>query len=318
MTTPRYVAMRVQDIETLTPRIKQFTFIPIDNSPLPSFSGGSHISLRLNSSQATFNNAYSLIGSPDRTSCYQIAVQLAEQSKGGSSLLHSLEQANAEIMASLPSNSFPFVHTARRHVFIAGGIGITPFITFIEDANTARVPWELHYAVRCRQAAAFADRLQSSYPDHVRIYSSDEGDRLDSSTILQAQKLGTHVYICGPERLIKATSESALALGWLERYIHFEYFKSASAGEAFTAELTRSGKTIHIESGVTLLEALEAEGVEVSYGCRGGVCGACETVLLAGIADHRDHFLSEEAKNSGELIMPCVSRARSERLVLDL
>jgi ferredoxin len=67
---------------------------------------------------------------------------------------------------------------------------------------------------------------------------------------------------------------------------------------------------------MSLLDALEEAGIEVPNLCRGGVCGQCETGLLAGEAEHRDSFLPPEAR--GEKIMPCVSRARSARLVLDL
>jgi ferredoxin-NADP reductase len=312
------VIMLLQDVETLAPRIKQLTLTAADNGPLPAFSGGSHINLRLPAGAATLNNSYSLIGSSDRTSSYQIAVQLAEESRGGSHFLHSLEPACGRIRASYPSNSFPLVRTARRHVFIAGGIGITPFLTLIEDADAAGIPWELHYAVRSRQSAAFIERLQSGYQARVRIYAADERERLNLNSILRDQRLGTHAYVCGPERLIGATLETALELGWPESYVHFEYFQSAAAGDPFTVELARTGRTIHIDSGVSLLEGLEAAGVEVNYSCRGGVCGACETAVLSGVAEHRDHFLSEEVKTLGKAIMPCVSRARSERLVLDL
>jgi ferredoxin-NADP reductase len=318
MNATGFISMLLQDVQTVAPRIKQLTLTPADNSPLPPFSGGSHISLRLRTDRVTLNNSYSLIGSRDRTSSYQIAVQLAEESKGGSHFLHSLEPPGVEIRASYPSNSFPLVRTARRHVFIAGGIGITPFLTFIEDANAANTLWELHYAVRSRQSAAFTEQLQTCYPDRVRIYASDERERLSLNGILQDQPLGTHVYVCGPDRLIAATTETALKLGWPERYIHFEYFQSSSVGDPFTVELARSGRTIHIDSGISLLEGLEAAGIEVNYSCRGGVCGACETGLLCGTADHRDHFLSEDVRIAGRAIMPCVSRARSERLVLDL
>jgi ferredoxin-NADP reductase len=318
MNATGFIAMLLQDVQTLAPRIKQLTLTPADNSPLPPFSGGSHINVRLRTGRVTVNNSYSLIGSRDRTSSYQIAVQLAEQSKGGSHFLHSLEPAGAEIRTSFPANSFPLVRTARRHVFVAGGIGITPFLTFIEDANAANNPWELHYAVRSRQSAAFTEQLRSCYPDRVRIYASDERERLSLNVILQDRPLGTHVYVCGPERLIAATMETALALGWPKSYVHFEYFQSTSIGEPFTVELARSGRTIHIDTGVSLLEGLEAAGIEVNYSCRGGVCGACETALLSGTPEHRDHFLSEDVKAAGTTIMPCVSRARSERLVLDL
>jgi dimethylamine monooxygenase subunit B len=311
-----YISLRLQDIETLSLRVKKFTLASDDRSPLPAFSAGSHINLRLETPERRFHNSYSLIGTADRTSAWQIAVQLADDSRGGSRFLHDLEPASTRILSSLPTNSFPLVRKARHHVFIAGGIGITPFLTLIEDA--ASTSWELHYAVRCRHTAAFCDQLAQAWPDRVRIYSSDQNDRLDVKAVLQNQPLGTHVYVCGPERLISATIDSGRALGWLERYIHFEHFQSGSVGEAFEVELARSGRTIRIESGMSLLEGLEAAGIDMNYSCRGGACGACETSVVSGLPDHRDHYLPEEARKLGKTIMPCVSRSLSQRLVLDL
>lgn len=311
-----YICLQLDDVQTVSPRVKTFTLVSGDRSPLPAFSGGSHINLMLETPECTLHKSYSLIGTPDRTSAWQIAVQLSDKSRGGSRFLHDLKPASVQVLSSLPTNSFPLVRQARRHVFIAGGIGITPFLTLIEDA--ASTPWELHYAVRSRHTAAFCEQLTEAWPHRVRIYSSEDNDRLTLNTVLHNQPLGTHVYVCGPERLISATIDSARALGWLDRYIHFEHFQSGSVGELFEVELARSGRTIRIESGMSLLEGLEAAGIDMTYSCRGGACGACETPVISGVPDHRDHYLSDEARKSGKTIMPCVSRSLSERLVLDL
>ena len=308
--------MRLQDVQMLSPRVRQLTLVSDDRSSLPSFSAGSHISLRLETRKGVLTNSYSLIGSQDRKRSWQIAVQLAENSRGGSRFLHELEPVSARILSSLPENSFPLFRTARRHVFIAGGIGITPFLTFIQDVGN--VPWELHYAVRSRNQAPFCEQLGNSCPQNVKIYASDENRRLNLTRVFENQPLGTHVYVCGSERLISCAMSTARTLGWPERYVHVEYFASIAGGEPFDVELARSGRTIHIDSGVSLLEGLEAAGIDVNYGCRGGACGACETVVLSGTPHHRDHYLSEEIRKTGKAIMPCVSRSLSARLVLDL
>ncbi len=317
-TATDFLKLRLQDVIAITPRVKRFTFVAVKGRTLPAFSGGSHIVLRVQTGATSFRNAYSLIGGVDRTASYQIAVELAGQSRGGSRLLHSLESAGAEVECNYPLNTFPLVSTARHHVFIAGGIGITPFLTFIEDAHVSKTSWELHYAVSSRHSAPFIDHLLSSCAKNCRIYVSDEQNRLDLGSILREQKLGTHLYVCGPDRLITATSKTALGFGWPESSIHYEHFQPVPALGAFTVELARSCRDIHIDSGVSLLEALEEANINVPYGCRAGACGACQTVVLSGIPDHRDHYLTDEEKTSGNFIMPCVSRSFSERLVLDL
>ena len=77
---------------------------------------------------------------------------------------------------------------------------------------------------------------------------------------------------------------------------------------------------MHVVPDQSLLESIEAAGVEVPYLCRGGVCGFCRTDVLEldGELIHNDHYLSDEEKASGRVIMPCVSRARCKKLVLDL
>lgn len=311
------IPMRIAAIEAVTPRVKRFTLTPSEVRRLPAFSGGSNILLAVEDGAVRFRNTYSLIGGCDRTCSYQIAVQLEANSRGGSRYLHSLAAPGCPVSVGFPNNSFPLVRTARHHVFIAGGIGITPFLTFIEDATIARASWELHYCIRSQTDGAFATEIISRHPERVTLYPADRA-RLQLHAVLRGQRLGTHVYVCGPERLIEATSAAAASLGWPSRYVHSERFQASAPGPPFTVELARSGRRLRIESGISLLEGLEAAGIEVSYGCRAGVCGACETGVLEGEIDHHDHYLSEQSKRSNQCIMACVSRARSERLVLDL
>jgi ferredoxin len=82
--------------------------------------------------------------------------------------------------------------------------------------------------------------------------------------------------------------------------------------------LARSGIEVEVGEDESLLEAIERAGIKAPCLCRGGACGVCVTPLLEGDAEHRDHVLSPAERASGRLIMPCVSRAKAGRLVLDL
>ena len=54
------------------------------------------------------------------------------------------------------------------------------------------------------------------------------------------------------------------------------------------------------------------------YDCQRGDCGICQTDVISGTPDHRDVVLSEDERASGKVMQICVSRAKSERLVLDI
>jgi ferredoxin len=121
--------------------------------------------------------------------------------------------------------------------------------------------------------------------------------------------------------MIDATLACARDLGWTDSHVHFERFlEQSSGGEAFSFTLGRSGATIEVSPDQTMLEAVEAAGYSMPYLCRGGACGHCETAVLEldGELLHSDDWLSDDDKSSHKKIMPCVSRAKCNRLVIDL
>jgi ferredoxin-NADP reductase len=216
-------------------------------------------------------------------------------------------------------NLFPINFLARRHLLIAGGIGITPFLSMTEQMGDLGQNFELHYAMTRSGAAPYAAELQSRLGRRFHRYCSDQGERIDLERLLEGQPLGTHLYVCGPERLINATIAMATGLGWPSENIHFERFAGPPPGDPFTVRLAKSGQTIKVGQHQTLLEALERAGVEPPSLCRGGACGQCELPVIAADGEllHYDHFLSEEARAGGRAIMTCVSRLKGRELVLD-
>ena len=167
-------------------------------------------------------------------------------------------------------------------------------------------------SVYMHEQVRVGDLLQVSPPANLFAL-----DRLAAKHVLIAdQPLGTHVYVCGPEGLIQAVVEAARELGWPDSHVHYEQFAAPQPGAPFVVECARSGCTVEVPGDLTLLDALEGAGVAVPNLCRGGVCGQCETVVLAGEVEHRDSYLPEAER--GRKIMPCVSRACGARLVLDL
>lgn len=314
------IPVRVVAIEQVTAEIKHFTLAPAAGGDLPAFSGGSHIIVVMRGANRIHRNPYSLMSSPGQLDTYEISVRRMEQSRGGSHFMHDQVQVGSELEIAHPVNLFPLDKIARKHLLIAGGIGITPFVAQLADLHSGDVPYELHYATRSLEHCAFGEVLAEREPGRVHRYYDSTGTLIDFEGLLSSQPLGTHVYVCGPGPMIERVVATAREQGWPDSHIHWEQFSAPPAGEAFDVYLARSNLEVHVVPDQSLLECIEAAGVEVPYLCRGGVCGHCRTAVIEvqGQLVHNDHFLSDEEKASGRVIMPCVSRARCSKLVLDL
>jgi ferredoxin-NADP reductase len=314
------LAVQVAAIEQVTPLIKHFTLAAADGGALPAFSGGSHIIVVMRGASRVHRNPYSLLSSPHRLDRYEIGVRRMEESRGGSHFLHDRVKVGSRLDIAHPVNLFPLDKIARKHVLIAGGIGITPFLAQLEDLHDGAVPYELHYSVRSPEHAAFLSRLREREGDKVRMYYDSDSQAIDFDGLLSNQPLGTHVYVCGPAGLINRVITTAKSCGWPASHVHWEQFAAPPVGDAFNVFLARAKLTVHVPPDQSLLESIEAAGIEVPYLCRGGVCGFCQTRVLEldGELLHNDHFLSDADRAKGTSIMPCVSRARCKSLVLDL
>ncbi|AGT11402.1 PDR/VanB family oxidoreductase [Paracoccus aminophilus] len=311
---------RVAEVIPVNALIKTFRFVPLDGGPVPPFSGGSHIVVEMNDNGTRRLNPYSLMSDPSDTSGYSISVRRDDFGRGGSLFMHNHVEPGMEMTISYPVNLFPEDARAKKHLLIAGGIGITPFIAQMAQMDAQNANFELHYAVQSRSLGQFGDELKRSYDNRVHLYYDDEGIFIDIPKLLRGQPLGTHVYTCGPKGMINAVHDLAEKAGWPKGAVHSEEFLAPPVGEPFEVELARSGKTITVGAVQSLLEAMEANGVDAPYLCRGGACGQCECDVLAleGDIEHNDHWLTPEQRASGKKIMPCVSRFSGERLVLDL
>ena len=301
------ISVKVSQIQQLTPIIREFTLEAIDQPLLP-FSSGSHVVVSVPLQERILRNAYSLLGDPYQDQHYKIAVRLQENSRGGSRYLHHQVQVGDILKISAPLNLFSLHSQAKHHVFIAGGIGITPFMSHIRQLVHSGGSFELHYACRDQLSNAYESLLNQHFPTQLYVYSERTECRLDVQKLLQQQDLHTHVYVCGPDRLIQAVQDAAQQLGWSKYRVHWEAFTPPPAGTAFQVKLSKSRKNIEVASDYSLLEALEAQGIEVPSLCRGGVCGQCALKYNSGEIDHHDHFLN--AKERQYLVMPCVSRAK--------
>lgn len=314
------IHVRVEDVAEVAERVKRFRLVPVELDRLPSFSGGAHITVMMDDGERRIRNPYSLMGSPACTQAYEISVLRVAESRGGSHFMHTRVEVGTELWISPPGNLFPVHQLARRHLLFAGGIGITPFMAITAQLARLGQDFTLHYSMRSHGAGAYAATLAERYGDRVRLYRDDQGERIPVADLLENQPLGTHLYVCGPGGMINGILDAGRAAGWPEENLHCERFLAPPGGEPFTVRLAKAGLDVRVGEHESILEAVEAAGVEPPYLCRGGACGQCETRVLSadGVLDHHDHYLTDQERASGGKLMICMSRFRGRALTLDL
>jgi vanillate O-demethylase ferredoxin subunit len=316
MTTLR---MRVARIDALTPAIRRLLLVPADGAPLPAFSAGAHIGLHVPIDGRTQRRAYSLVNAPDHTNHYEIAVQLEAASSGGSRWVHALE-SGAELEISLPRNDFPLDPSTQDALLIAGGIGITPILAMARALDAAGTAYTLHYAAREAASMAYRDDVLAMPAATCWLDGGDPRNGIPLATTIGAPNAGRHLYVCGPRPLIDAVLAQANALGWPAAQVHSELFtadQDNTGDTAFEVVLKTSNLTLNVPAGTTVLDAMIDAGLDPLFDCRRGDCGVCTAQVLDGTPDHRDICLSVQDRERGDFC-PCVSRAKSSRLVLDL
>ncbi|WP_327096527.1 PDR/VanB family oxidoreductase [Nocardia vinacea] len=285
---------------------------PVAGGQLPSWEPGAHIDVAVGAAGV---RQYSLCGDPADRPHWRIAVLREPEGRGGSEYLYRTALEDSELRISAPRNNFELVERAS-YVFIAGGIGITPILPMVAAAQAGGAEWELYYGGRTLAHMAFAEDIVR-YPQ-ARLLPQDEHGLLPITDIL-AEHSDAAIYCCGPEPLLVAVETEG------ERRnsdVHVERFVPRSvvsvARGCFEVQLAGSGRTFRVGATQSIVDVLDAAGIEIITSCREGTCGSCETTVLAGDIDHRDSVLTAEEQARGDTMMLCVSRAGSGVLVLDL
>lgn len=287
-----------------------------DGAPLPAWRPGAHIDIELAEGVV---RQYSLCGDPAEQDVWRVAILVEPGGRGGSVRAHGLRPGD-EVTARGPRNHFP-LDEAPNYLFLAGGIGITPMVPMIREVAARGASWQLIYGGRTRASMAFRTDLQAIDADRVVIQPQDEVGLMDLDSALGAPVSDTLVYACGPRPLLDSIEERAD--DWpsgtlrLERFTPRELTEPARS-EGFEVELRQSGLTLTVPPDRSILDIVAEAGIDVLSSCTEGTCGTCETDVLSGCPDHRDSLLSPDERESGDTMMICVSRTKSDRLVLDL
>ncbi|MGY0064278.1 PDR/VanB family oxidoreductase [Streptomyces sp. LZ34] len=288
-----------------------------DGARLPDWTPGSHIDLVLPDGAT---RQYSLCGDRWDAHTYRIAVLREPGGRGGSASVHDRLSPGDRVGVGGPRNHFPLV-PSEKYLFIAGGIGITPLLPMVRQAELLGVDWQLLYGGRTRASMAFREELTAAYGDRVHIVPQDELGLLDLAAWLDTPRPDTKVYCCGPAPLLTAVGAACAA--WPPYALRVERFTAAAqtapVREApFEVELRRTGRTVAVTPDISVLEAVRRAGAEVLSSCEQGTCGTCLTPVLEGQPDHRDSVLTDHERAANDCMFLCVSRSCGDRLVLDL
>jgi ferredoxin-NADP reductase len=308
------IRARVKDKYWASDTVVVLEMSAVDEGPLPHWEPGAHVDFTLPNGLI---RQYSLCGNPEVSSHWRFGVLHEENGRGGSAYIHSELKKHDVLQLTGPRNTFPLI-PAGRYCFIAGGIGIAPILPMVWAAHSIGSQWKLIYGGRTRASMAFTGELRP-LGNRVILCPQDDYGLLDLDEIMRDVEPNDAVYCCGPETLIRAVE--ARFKKRPDYTLRVERFTNSDVplhGTSFSVRLCRSEKTIEVGANESILEAMENVGLRPSFSCREGVCGTCETVVLAGRPDHRDAVLSEAEKAHGRTMMICVSRSLDPLLELDV
>ncbi|WP_176445603.1 PDR/VanB family oxidoreductase [Blastococcus mobilis] len=310
--------MVVREVRQEAEHVVSFALARRDGQPLPEWEPGAHVDVLI---AGDLVRQYSLCSTPSEPT-WRIAVLREQNSRGGSTWLHDRVREGDIILVAAPRNNFSLDLSGERFLFVAGGIGITPLLPMVAAAESAGKDWSLLYLGISGRSMAFTEALRAYTPKVVLHRDADSGVIDLEATLDRLGAPGATIYACGPAGLLAAVESYAgrreNCCVVLERFTADPDSVAVPQGDhAFVVE-TSDGREVKVGADESILDALHRSGIPALSSCREGICGTCETRVVQGIPDHRDQLLSEEERQSGEVMMICVSRCLGDRLVLDV
>lgn len=309
------LTVRLSEISYGATGINLYRFSSVDGSALPDFEPGAHMDLQVCDEH---RRQYSLLWPRDRSDSYSVAVQVAETGRGGSKTLHYGSRVGKTYCVSVPRNHFHLRSGGPRYALFAGGIGITPIVSMYRRLKREAADVTLYYWSADRDRTLFADELAQDGDVHLmhEVTAGIPPKRI--AEVIRAWPMDTQLYCCGPEGMLNEFD--AVCAERPEGNAHRERFSVGETlpADAFQVRLNRSNRVLTVTANESLLQVCLNAGVDVSYSCEEGVCGACEVKVLNGEIDHRDSVLSPQQRSANDRMMICCSRGKGSSLVLDI
>jgi vanillate O-demethylase ferredoxin subunit len=306
----------VETIEQGGSDVKLFSLVDPDLWELPAFRPGAHIDLHL---PGNVVRTYSLCNDPADDKRYLVAVKRERDGRGGSAKLHDEVKVGDTIGLTLPRGGLRLDEDLTHYVFVAGGIGVTPFLSAAAFlSRTGRPNFTLHLMTRGEPPlqALLTPLLQTG---HVVVYDTTRSRRPSIASLIGKPAPGHAVGCCGPESMLDDFEQATR--DWPAERVHIERFVPPAlpvhpSARPYTLALSRSKLELRVEPGQTMLAALLSLGIDIPASCCGGICGSCRVDWLEGKPVHRDRVLSPAERERS--LMVCVAGSAEERLVLDL
>jgi len=280
---PLIVAKKTDEAHNMV----SFELVDPNGAELPAFSARSHIDITI---PGGLVRQYSLCNSTSERNRYVVGVWNDGNGRGGSKALHGQAHVGDTLQVGLPQN----------------------------------IPFELHYVFAMMSPGSFLGMIkESNFAANTKFYfeASELNQLLNPAAILADQPEDMQLFICGVDWWQDPIINTAKQKGWAEERIHVERFTAkvpaAILDKVFDVKIASTGTVYKIPGDKTVTAFLEEKGVKIPTSCEQGMCGTCKIKVLEGEIDHRDKRLSPQQKEEG-FFLACVSRAKSDLLVLDL
>lgn len=349
--------LRVKAIEPDTDEAVIVTFeVPTDLREAFGFTQGQYLTLRKNIDGQDLRRSYSICAGLDDGEL-RVGVRKV---RGGvfSNWINASLQPGDTLQVMAPQGRF-FVPiepaSARHHVGIAGGSGITPILSIMKTV-LAREPvsrFTLIYGNRQLQSTMFKEEiedLKNRYMTRLvlqHVFSDEHTDSPLGFGVMNREKIGEflqtlvpaagidHAYVCGPFQMNDEAQAALLAAGVPEERIHVERFGVALAsatqvgavvhqaqpGDARQSRVTivRDGlqrEIAYTEGQPSILDAASAAGLEVPFSCTSGVCGTCRAKLMEGEVRMERNFALDKNEVAAGFVLTCQAHPLTERVTL--
>ena len=291
--------------------------VAVDGADLPLWTAGAHLNIVV---APEFLRQYSMCGDPSDRSCYEIAVLLESEGRGGSKLMQRIFERGRRLFVSKPINHFALEPSASLSLLFGAGIGVTPMIAFAHELDSVGRNFKLRYSVSTQASAAFDSDLDAQpWAKKCSKHYSDQGSRLNITAVVPSYEAGIHIYVCGPNVYMNAILDHARFMGYPDEVLHAELFAVPDMPDwiNFPFEIEcRNGQKVAVSVDQSASDALIAAGISVDVKCSDGLCGVCRCTLISGEVEHRDFVLS--ARQREHTMILCQSRALQKNAVLKL
>ena len=339
---PQRLDLIVSEIREQTASAKSFRLVS-GNGALPPFQSGQYITVFLEAGGIRTSRPYSIASSPTQTGYYEITVRRVEDGFVSNVLLDELKPGD-RLQASSPAGNFhynPLFH-GNRLAFIAGGSGITPFMSMIREMADRNLDRRLHlfYGSRVEEDVIYRQEIERIAEAHKNftwdlVVSEPDPSFSGCRGFIDANLIGKKLegtdwtfFVCGPEAMyqfclpqleklsIPARKTKVEVMGAPKNIVSYPGWpENVKAGDVFQVAV-KGKKSIRAAAVEPLMISLERAGLAIPALCRSGECSLCRTKLLSGNVYQPNGVKLRKSDRTFGYIHPCMAYPISDIEIL--